>query len=103
MGMIMTARYKRGNVSVSEISVDNYTEKTLKGMETVISEWNKMHPSGNNIRIKEEMTIATLSIEFDKDDDFHIRLFPIFATNVLENENPASPNISYDDDDAYAY
>jgi hypothetical protein len=104
MGIILSARYKRGNALVSEVSVSNYTDKTLSGMKNALSEWDHMHPSGSNPCIKEDSNIATLSIEFDKDDDFHSNLFGIFATNVIESEITTSLNIGYDDDDdSYAY
>ena len=106
MGIILSARYKKGDVLVSEVSVNNYTDKTLTGMKNALVEWDKIHPSGTNPSIKEDSNIATVSIEFDKDDDFHSKLFGIFATNVIESEITPSLNTGYgygDDDDSYAY
>jgi hypothetical protein len=105
MGIILSARYKRGNALVSEVSVNNYTNKTLAGMKNALEEWDRIHPSGINPSIKEDSNIATLSIEFDKDDDFHSKLFGIFATNVIEAETPPPLSRGYvdDDDDSYAY
>jgi hypothetical protein len=104
MGIILSARYKKGDVLVSEVSVNNYTDKTLSGMKNALAEWDHMHPSGSNPCIKEDSNIATLSIEFDKDDEFHSNLFGIFATNVIESEITSPLNIDYgDDDDSYAY
>jgi hypothetical protein len=103
MGIILSARYKKGDVLVSEVSVNNYTDKTLNGMKNALVEWDLMHPSGSNPCIKEDSNIATLSIEFDKNDDFHSNLFGIFATNIIESEITTSLNTEYDDDDSYAY
>jgi hypothetical protein len=104
MGIILSARYKKGEVCVSDVSVNNYTDKTLAGMKNALTEWDLMHSSGSNPSIREDSNIATLSIEFDKDDDFHSKLFGIFAANVIESETAPSLNTGYgDDDDSYAY
>jgi|688.fasta_scaffold16235_14 hypothetical protein len=105
MGIILSARYKKGDALVSEVSVNNYTNKTLSGMKNALIEWDHMHPSGSNPCIKEDSNIATLSIEFDMDDDFHSNLFGIFATNVIEAETAPPLNRGYvdDDDDSHAY
>ena len=99
MGIILSAKYRKGDVLVSEVSVNNYTDETLIHMKNALVEWDRMHSSGSNPFIKEDLNIATLSIEFDRDDDFHSELFGIFATNFIESEITLLLNTGYGDED----
>jgi hypothetical protein len=99
MGLILSTVYQKGDLLVSEISIKNYTKESLSFLEDAKNRWGIVHRHGDNLNMKTEGHVATLSAEFTLDEIDYANLFPVFISNVMEGD-PINKNYDYDDEDS---
>ena len=99
MGLILSAIYTKGDYIVSEVSIKNPSPDDIIAMENAKIQWNTVHQSGENMVIRPEGTVTTLSIEFKKSQEWYSKLFPVFINNVMLGETKDT-NYDYDDGDS---
>ena len=99
MGLVLSSIYSKGDLIVSEVSIKNHSSDDILVIENARNQWDSVHQRGENIAIKLEGSIITLSVEFKKSEEWYSKLFPIFINNVMAGETK-DMNYDYDDEDS---